>query len=77
VLQSHTSITSHLFPVSLLLLVGGFLTSTLSAQDNQWDKIPENQWTNLPDPSAQQWTEPQAYVTAKRASPALMRAVKA
>src|SRR5436305_15252218 len=77
-LQLRPSITSHLFPVSFLLLVGGLLTSSnLPAQDKQWTKIPENQWTNLPDPSTQQRTEPQAYFTAKRASPAVMKAARA
>jgi hypothetical protein len=77
VLQFQPSITSHLFPVSFLLVAGGLLaSSTLFAQDNQWTKIPENQWINLPDFSTQQATEPQVYVTAKRATPAIMRAVR-
>jgi hypothetical protein len=78
VLQFHPSITSHLFPVSFLLVAGGLLSSSsLFAQDKQQTKIPENQWINLPDFSIQQPTEPQVYVTAKPATPGIMSAVRA
>ncbi len=69
-LKLPSSIIPNIFPVFLMMSIGGLLTSAgLRAQDNQWTKIP--------DPSIQDPAEPQAYIIVKPANPAIIGAAMA